>query len=370
MMSRNPIGLIRQAAIQRRGYEPAMQEQMPNRWSPQAEDEMGGVWGQQQQEPQDNASRYYQEMQRIQSEASPGISSYRAALQNQPKMEEYAPSGWTRAAAGLSGFSAGLKDAGKGIAVAQGLNRSNYVNAMDEYSTRLGTLQEQARMEEADKRSRLEALYKAQSTGLDYLKYLQDVKHTANADAAAGRTADARMISAEAARANAAKTDWDYTVVQGGIQAVNKNDPSQTRLIPVKTVQDAQNEVARGNLAVAQGNLKVNQAQLPIQQQNANTASQNMMINEQNMQRENELAPRRVAAQELTAGTVRAPEQKAAFDLAEQEMMNEQEWSRFFGTNWRGKPLGPQDFTPEEWKLFQDELQDRTSHILANPRRK
>jgi hypothetical protein len=318
---------------------------------------------------QNEGGKFYDEIERIRNTTGQGVSAYRNALTQVPTQAEYAPNAMTRIAAGLSGLSAGMKDAGKGVAVAQAVNSSKYRQAMSEYSDRLGTLQEQANMERDDMKTRLEGLYKAKELGLKYDEYLAKRDETMNANAARTVTANAAMVGAQARAAEAAKTNYDYQPVQGGFLAVNRNNPLDRQMVPAKTIQDAQLAVSQRTAATGEKNANTNVAQLGVSQQNANTAASNMIINENANSRENALAPRRVAAQELTAGTVRAPEQDAAFDLAQKQMMNEKDYSKFFGTNWRGQPLGPRDFDPGEWERFQTELQERTSDILRSPRR-
>src|SRR5262245_63742935 len=87
--------------------------------------------------PVSSSSRFYDELQRIRNEATPGLTAYKEALNRMPTPEEYKPNWLTRIASGLSGFSAGARDAGKGIEVAMGLNRAPYRHAMEEYSDRL-----------------------------------------------------------------------------------------------------------------------------------------------------------------------------------------------------------------------------------------
>jgi O-succinylbenzoate synthase len=156
---------------------------------------------------QNEGGKFYDEIERIRNSAGPGISAYRNALNEVPQQEEYAPDKWTRVAAGLSGLSAGMKDAGEGIRVAQGLNSSNYRQAMAEYNNRLGTLQEQADMEREDMNTRMTGLYKARELGLKYDEYQQKRDESLRLDATRTITANAAMKSAEARAAEAAKID-------------------------------------------------------------------------------------------------------------------------------------------------------------------
>jgi len=237
-----------------------------------------------QQGPNDRASHFYEMMENARNQPSPGLSAYKEALQNMPTPDQYKPNWLTRIASGLSGFSAGMRDPGRGAEVAMGINRSNYDNAIAEYSNRLGSLKEQATMEEASKRSELDAMHKAYQMGLDYDKFEQTkIKDKATIEQGA-TTANARATSAQAALRNASKQDYVYTPVQGGFIVQNRNnpdDPITGRIIPAKTVQDAQNEVARFSAQTSRGQLGVAQGQLALDQQ---------------------LRPRSVAAQEATAG--------------------------------------------------------------------
>lgn len=371
MMLRNPISTMRQSALGRSFQQAANPTPTVDTWSPEAEDEMQGIWDKPQQQPASDASMFYDEIRRVQNENSPGLSAYRAALQNVPQSQDYRPSGWTRVAAGLSGLSAGLKDAGRGIQVAQDLNRSDYANAMEEYSSRLGTLQEQAKLEEADKRSRLEAIYKAGDLGMNYLKYLQSVKHEQAQDAASTRSADARVMSAEAAKEAAAKKTYDYQPVVGGYVAINRNDPNDRIPIQAQTLQEAQLKVAQGNLDVARGNLAVNQGELTNAQRRTDIANTQLGLNASREGRENVLEPRRVAAQEANAGVIQPTQQDAARSLAQKELMDDPAFAPFFKTKWGGwssTPVGPEDFSQSDWLEFQQALDAKTREIMLRRR--
>ena len=227
------------------------------------------------------ASRFYDEMQRIRNQATPGLSAYQGALKEMPTPEQYKPNWLTRIAAGLGGLSSGMKDAGAGIQTAMSLNRAPYEMAMETYTNRLGGLKEQAEMEQRDRTSRLKAIQDANELGLKYKEYemkrdesanLQETR-TTTAKAATTR-ADATMMQAQAA----ARDDYDYVPVQGGFMARNKNDPQDTKMVPARTIQDAQLAVSQMNAGSQRISAGASASQaasaaarVPIAQQEADT---------------------------------------------------------------------------------------------------
>lgn len=76
----------------------------------------------------------------------PGFDTYLEHIRSMPREEEYEPGLGRKIAAGLIGFSAGLKDPAAGYAASEKIIRSPYERALNEWkmkSTELGTLAEE-----------------------------------------------------------------------------------------------------------------------------------------------------------------------------------------------------------------------------------
>lgn len=316
---------------------------------------------------QNNASKFYQEMERLRMNQGPAVSAYSKALSEEPQVEDYKPNWLTRIAAGLSGFSAGMKDPVAGVQVAQDLNSSGYRNAVSQYTRRLAGLKEHADLERDDMKLQVQALKDAQAAGLNYEKYLLDkqntdsqIKERARTNDIASRRADVAQQAAATAAAKAAQQDYNYVPVQGGFMAQNKNNPADTRMIPAKTIQDAQLQVARGHLKVAEKQFDLNEQLGDASMEN--TASL-------------------IATREGGAGNKFIPpaQQKTAEESVDQEMMLDPDYGKYYGKQGiigsvragnnpfisAGAPVGPSNFTPEEWKAF---LEERKARIAARHR--
>jgi hypothetical protein len=291
------------------------------------------------QEPpeQDEGSKFYDELQRIRNQATPGLTAYQGALQNMPTPDQYKPNWMNRIASGLSGFSAGMHDAGAGIKTAMSLNRAPYEQAMETYTNRLGGLKEQAAMEQQDRTSRMKAIQDAQELGLKYKEYeYKKAESEGNVRArdltanAASTSAQARMLAAQ----NAAREEYTYVPVQGGFMVTNKHNPNMPpKVIPANTIQDAQLQVAKGHLAVSQSQLGLNQQTTEASLEN--TASQ---------------IAERDRGKPISPGA-----QTSAEDLADQRLAQDPEYSKFVGKAgiFGGHQAGPSDFTPGEWARYQ-----------------
>jgi hypothetical protein len=299
---------------------------------------------------EDDSSRYYRMIQDIRNEQTPGMTAYKTALQNRPQEEEYKPNAWTRTASALSGFSAGLKDAGKGITTAMGLNREPYRRAMEEYQGELSGLEEQAGMEQDERESRMEAIRDASRMGLEHQKFLQQGQHNRALEGTAAENARANIMRAEAS----ARPTYSLQATQGGFLAVNSKDPSDTKVIAAKTPQDAQLEVSRMNAQTSrmQANTSAGQLQRGLNQDQVN-----------NYYRDADLSIRSRTADANANKPPTPASQTSARELALDKLMMHPKWSKFVGT--KDEPKGPNDFTPEQWNTFQETLRALEEEILA-----
>jgi len=302
-------------------------------------------------EDEDDSSRYYRMIQDIRNEQTPGMTAYKTALQNRPQEEEYKPNAWTRTASALSGFSAGLKDAGKGITTAMGLNREPYRRAMEEYSGQLSGLEEQAGMEQDERESRMEAIRDASRMGLEHEKFLQQGQHNRALEGTAAENARANIMRAEAST----KPTYALHATQGGFLAVNSKDPSDTKMIAAKTPQDAQLEISRMNAQTSRMQANTSAGNL-TQRQNefgVNTALAGTRIGQ---------AQQRIDQAE--EGKLPTPaSQTSARELALDKLMDHPKWGKFVGT--KDAPKGPGDFSPQEWQAYQTVLRALEAEIIA-----
>jgi hypothetical protein len=236
---------------------------------------------------------------------------------------------------------------------------------MADYSNRLGTLKEQADIEQEDLRTQLAGLKAAREMGLKYDEYLMKKRESDNLITTRGVTAEAARTRAEAYAKAQNRPGYDHFVQEdGSILYQNKNDQNDSFIVPAKAIQAAQ--------------LKVSQRQAGAAESNAATARGRLALDQQ-------LDPRRVAAQEATAGAsvyraLNPPErsqnnvfvtpgaQQSARDLALEQMADDPEWSKFLGKTWTGRQVGPGDFSADDWADFQEALQDRINEIMSMQR--
>lgn len=313
---------------------------------------------------EDNASQFYKEMQRLQAERGPAVTAYQNAIAEQPSAADYRPNWLTRIAAGLSGFSAGMKDPAEGVRTAMAINNSGYDRAMTEYQQRVSGLKESAGLERDDLKLRLSGLEAAQKAGLDYKKYQLDQQNVQSEIANREKNtkiAEGNMQANQQRAAASARADYTYTPVQGGFMAQNKNDPNDHQLIPARTIQEAQLQVAQGQLKVSQGQLGVSQGNLAVNQANS----------EGNLENTASI----IANRENGGGKfVPAGEQASAAKMVDDELSMDPAYSKFYGKRgvmkggfYAQDPVGPDDFKdqPGVWQAFLDE---RAARIRAASR--
>lgn len=214
------------------------------------------------EQPKDEGSRYFDEMQRIDQDG-PGMQKYREALSQMPTREENKPGAFTRIAAALSGFGAGMRSPGAGIETAQAINEHGYDNAMSDYAKRLGTLKESAGMEQDDKDTKLKMLQQARAMGLAYDQYqLKKLESEAKRDTDASQAQTARMRAEAYAQAQS-RPGYDSIPQQdGSVLFVNKSNPADRQVVPAQTVAAGQLGVARTNARTGQLNARTAQGEL------------------------------------------------------------------------------------------------------------
>lgn len=312
----------------------------------------------------DDGSQYFDEIMNVRNSAGPGLSAYRQALQERPNPEDHKPGWFTRIASGLSGFGAGMRDAGEGIRVAQDLNQSGYRRAMEDYGTRLGTLKESADIEQAEAENTIKAIAQARALGLKYDEFKlkqEEALHKRNMDSynaeSTRMTAGAAVERAKAYAQQLGRPDYNYEPQQdGSLLAINKNNPADRKIIPAKTIASAQ-------LKVNQSNAQSNRISAEASRTNAQT---NSSRGEQYKRNVDSLIKYR-DSRTTPGGKPNSPQaQKTATDLALEKMFMNPEFRQF--VNFDGgyyDAADPEDFDPEEYELFVEELNDLVKTILA-----
>lgn len=213
---------------------------------------------------------YEDDIADLENNPSPGLQAYKDYLTRMPKPEDNRPGAMTRIAAGLSGFSAGLRDPGEGVKVAQELNSSKYRGAIRDYANEGIGLKEQASLENTERDDKLKALQNARAMGLKYDEFDLKRRETEAQMTNQATTANAAMKRAEAYAAAQAKPGYDAQPQQdGSLLYINKSNPADRITVPAKTIQAGQLGVARTNAATAQGQLGVARTNASTNQVNA-----------------------------------------------------------------------------------------------------
>ena len=305
-------------------------------------------------EDEDDSSRYYRMIQDIRAEKTPGMTAYKTALQNRPQEEEYKPNAWTRTASALSGFSAGLKDAGKGITTAMGLNREPYRRAMEEYEGELGGLEQQAGMEQDERESRMEAIRDASRMGLEHQKFLESNRHNQALEGTAQQNSQSTRMQAEAATSRAQTAA--AALRQQGWKTEPQTDGSILAYNPLtnerKTI--AGDSLGAGNLRNSRANTQISREQL---QRGLNQDQVN------NYYRDADLSIRSRTTDANANKPATPAAQTSARELALDRLMHHPKFAKFISTD--DNPVGPDDFTPEQWSTFQETLKALEAEIMA-----
>ena len=163
-------------------YEPYQSPFMSNRVQRQfgdafQPDDSLSSWQPQDYQPQqmDSSQNYYNDVRQAYG-STPALDAYRQHLKQAPDVANYQPTKWDRLAAGLSGASAGFKDAGEGIKVAMGLNRSRYNTALSDYYNQAAPLKEAAGLERQGIDDMVGHIMKANELGIKYDDYRRQLE--------------------------------------------------------------------------------------------------------------------------------------------------------------------------------------------------
>lgn len=295
------------------------------------------------QEPQSDAERYFDEMDRIQNTVGPGIQRYREALNQVPNRADYKPGVFTRIAAALSGFGAGVRDPGAGIAVARSINEQPFHNAMTDYSDRLDTLKAGADIEQEETNSKLKYLQQARALGLKYdeyeLKRLETEARMRNESVNAG----SNRMRAEAYAKAQGRPRHQYRDTEQGILEINE-DTGEQRIIPANTIAAGQLGVNRKNAATNAANSANSVRRTNIYERSEADASRRGWtgLSIRNRQAQNTgLTP---------------TQQRGASIAALREMMNDEAFRDFIEIDADGTPMAVEDDGSEEYQIFLDAL--------------
>lgn len=308
------------------------------------------------------ASRYYDEMEKIRSNAGPGLSAYRQALQEIPTQEQHKPNWMTRIAAGLSGFGAGMKNPGAGAEVAMGINRSGYENAIGEYNNKLVGLKGQADIEQEDMEAQLRAISQARALGLKYDEFEFKKLESGKKAETDRMTAQASQERAKAYADAQRKPGYDtFPQVDGSVLYQNKNDRTDSFVVKADTIAGAQ-------LKVSQRNADSQRMSAGAAVSNAATSSRNADTNKVRAQdytrNVDSLIKSRGGEDSLLAPNV----QSAARELAIKELELDPRFSKFVRTDEYDDIPDPSTFKPEEYQFFTRALEAKVRDILSRKR--
>jgi hypothetical protein len=309
------------------------------------------------QTPPSPYGSYEDELMGLQNQMGPGLQAYKKYLTELPNRDDYKPNVMTRVAAGLTGFSQGLRDPGQGVRVASDMLDSGYNDAVTDYRNKGVGLKEQAGLEQDELDSKIKALQNARAMGLKYdefeLKRLVDMAKTQNDTT----TANAAMTRATAYAKAQQNGDYDMIPQQdGSVLAVNKKDKNDTKIIPAHTVAAGQLGVARGQLGVAQTNAKTQQGMLGVAQENANTNVTN--------------AATRYTAEQNRIKNPNPRVQQDAEDLALRQMASDPLFKDFIKTDDKGFLNVIPDDGSDDYQDFITALNAKTEEALKGRTRR
>ncbi len=277
---------------------------------------------------------------------SPGLLAYKEYLSTTPNREDYKPSGWNRAAAAMGGFSAGLKDAGQGIHVAQTMNETPYRNALEDFATRGHGLKETAGIEQDDRANQVKVLQQARAMGLDYDKLMLEEKKFGVTSKQGQEKIDIDRMRAEAYIADKQRKGYDtIKLANGSVLFTNKNDPSDRYTM---TPQEMGGGTIEG-------------AQLGISGMNAQT-SRMQAITGQNAQQEG--AYQNYWTRNRPAEAPRPDDTTKSYDFAMERLSQDPTFAEFFKDDGKGNLiLDPLKMKSPRYRVFQRALEDTAKAV-------
>jgi hypothetical protein len=291
---------------------------------------------------------YLDEVNRL-SQPGPNQSAYTAALKDQPTWDKYQPSKTRRGIGALLGAAVGYsRGPVAGAQIGGSVVEAPYQHAVSDYERKMKGLGPAAQMEQQDQKDQLQAIYQARALGLNYDKFKQDKleaeqKHQLDmADYVLKRNKNL----AEIAHLN--QDDYSFTDVEGGIQAVNKNNPRDTFVIPAKTVAAAKLATDKEVAATGAANAYTNRM-------NAGTNAKNAETNAAG-QKDTERYRTGLLSKPTPQGSA---DQKTAMELSLKSMVSDPKFAGLIVTNSDGSlSLPPNDGSPA-YNRFVTELQKR-----------
>lgn len=314
---------------------------------------------------QDEASKYYTEMEKIRANSGPGLSAYKQELQNMPTPEQYKPSVGRKLGAALIGGLSGFAGDPNAYENAIGVRDKPYNQAMQQYGLKLSGLKEQAGMEQDEMNAQLRAISQARALGLKYDEF-EFKKLESGKKAETDRlTAQATMERAKAYADNMRKPGYDtFPQADGSVLYQNKNDKSDNFIVKGETVAAAQ-------LKISGRNADSQRMSAGAAVSNAATSSRNADINAQRAKDYSRNTESLIKSRGGEGGKVEPNVLKAARDLAISEMQMIPEYSKFARTDEYGDPLDPADLDDEDKENYSDflmMLEKRIKDILRRQR--
>lgn len=315
-------------------------------------------------EDEDQSLVFLRELERVRG-PMPMTSAYRReVLGGAPLRENYQPGKLTRLAAGLSGMSAGYKDAGKGITTAMGVNETPWRNAYDDYTSGVERLGKGAALEGDEGDYRVKQMMLARSMGLDAAKLEQQRNYQT-------QTAATARFAAETARLKLDDPDWEKYDTPEGVQFWNKKNPNDRILVPGKTVAGMQAEAAQQNARSGAANAATNARRAGIYGRDVDSRISDRTTRQQMAKEVLGLKVREGAGQPGGGrGTTQywtADQQSDAREVALRELLTDPEMSQYIsepeenGTDF----YGVDDDAPE---AFNKLLEDRIEELLNRPK--
>ena len=295
----------------------------------------------------DDATRYFDDMERIRKNKGPALGEYQRHIQNMPQQKDYEPSKWRRAGAiaagGLVGYAAGPRE---GIAAGREIYDEPYNRATRDWTAKGGGLRESAKLEEDDRQDQMKSLSEARAMGLKYDEF--DLKRleagVKNRMDERGMSVREKLANLTAARDNATtqreRDKLDEEIRYHSAQISNSEYTAKTGRMNADTGRRSQQQTGEF--------------------QRDTTASRNRAIDvsSENSKRTSDRIYDRNAADPV--------KQQKAQDVALMEMSQNPKWKNFIALpsveNGRKYEVTPSEHP--DYKLFLKELKARKEHSL------